>query len=341
MIGGNQSILLIGCGSVGTIAALNLETGGHATVSAVLRSNFEAVQTRGFLIESCDHGSIQSWRPTNVLKEIPKADDAAPFDYIVCTTKNIADVSPTTAELLKPAVTRGHTVIVLIQNGLNIEKPFFEAFPKNIILSGVSLIGANEPRPGEICQDFPDTLFIGPFHNAALSAEEERKAAQDFVKIYSAGGKTKCEYSPDVGWTRWRKLVYNACLNPICAITGLDTGRIRLADGAIEGLVRPAMEEIREAASASGYILPEDIADSMIEMDPLDMYLPPSMLSDVRKGNLIEVENILGEPLREGKKLGVAMPTLQVLYHLCRAIQWKNKQMKGLVEIPPKGSFVK
>lgn len=66
------------------------------------------------------------------------------------------------------------------------------------------------------------------------------------------------------------------------------------------------------------------------------MYLPPSMLSDVRKGNFIEYENIIGEPLREGEKLGVPMPTLRVLYHLCQAIQWKNKELKGLVNVPPK-----
>ena len=55
-----------------------------------------------------------------------------------------------------------------------------------------------------------------------------------------------------------------------------------------------------------------------------------------RKGNFIEFENILGEPLREGEKLGVSMPTLKVLYGLCKAIQWRTKEEKGMVDIPPK-----
>lgn len=326
---------------MGAIAALNLEAGG-SKVTVVLRSNFNVVSTEGYTIESCDHGSIKNWRPHSVLNQIPDVKEQAspPFDYIVCTTKNVADVPPSLAELIGPAVTPGHTAIVLVQNGLNIEKPLIAAFPDNVIISGVSLIGANEPFPGTIHQDFPDTLYIGAFPNLKISPQQTEMVAKDFVDLYARGGKTKCEYSSDVGWTRWRKLVYNACLNPICAITGLDTGRIRLADGAVEGLVRPAMEEIRAAAAASGHVLPEDVAHNMIEMDPLNMYLPPSMLSDVRKGNFIEYENILGEPLREGKALGVPMPTVQVLYHLCRAIQWRNKEAKGLVEIPPKGNFV-
>jgi ketopantoate reductase len=57
-------VLLIGCGGVGTIAALNLETGGRAEVHAVLRSNFEKVTELGFCIQSCDHGEIKGWRPS-------------------------------------------------------------------------------------------------------------------------------------------------------------------------------------------------------------------------------------------------------------------------------------
>jgi ketopantoate reductase len=54
------------------------------------------------------------------------------------------------------------------------------------------------------------------------------------------------------------------------------------------------------------------------------------------QGNFIEFENLLGEPLREGKKAGLTMPTLEVLYQLAKAIQWRNKEARGLVEVPKK-----
>lgn len=237
----NASVLLVGGGSVGAIAALNIESSRRAAVTIVCRSNFQAVQDLGYSIESCDHGSLRGWRPSSVVYGVPDVTDRAQFDYVVCVTKNISDVPPSVSDLIKPAVTPGKTIIVLVQNGLNIEEPLLAAFPANIVLSGVSLIGANEPEAGFIQHDFPDTLFVGPFRNPNRDPADEKAAAEDFVRIYSAGGKTVCSYNADVGWTRWRKLVYNACLNPICAITGLDTGRIRLADGAVEGLVRPAM----------------------------------------------------------------------------------------------------
>jgi ketopantoate reductase len=173
---------------------------------------------------------------------------------------------------------------VLLQNGLNIEKPFLASHPSTPVLSGVSLIGSAEPSPGQIVHDEPDKLFIGAFENPNIDASIAQERAKEFVKIYSAGGKTQCTYSPNVLHDRWKKLVYNACLNPICAITALDTGRIRLADGALDGLVRPAMREIIAAAkAAAGVELADDIVEWTIEMDPLESYLKPSMQQDLEK----------------------------------------------------------
>lgn len=59
-----KSVLIIGGGSVGAIAALNLEAGGLASVTVVLRSNFNVVKEQGYTIESCDHGSLKQFRPS-------------------------------------------------------------------------------------------------------------------------------------------------------------------------------------------------------------------------------------------------------------------------------------
>jgi glutamate dehydrogenase/leucine dehydrogenase len=59
----NATVLLVGAGGVGTIAALNLTLGGQAAVTTVLRSNYTKVTSEGFHIKSIDHGEIKGWRP--------------------------------------------------------------------------------------------------------------------------------------------------------------------------------------------------------------------------------------------------------------------------------------
>ncbi|KAF7196939.1 hypothetical protein HII31_01857 [Pseudocercospora fuligena] len=320
------NVLLVGGGGVGTIAALNLEAGGLAKVTMVLRSNYQHVKEHGYSIESEDHGSISGWKPTEVVNKVPdtRSDSTPIFDFVILATKNIPGNGMSLVDILRPAVTNG-TSILLLQNGLNIEKPFISAFAENIILSGISMMGSREIETGVIQHIGHDSSLIGAFHGQQVQESVGIQNAHHFCDMYSAAGKATCVYDSDVSRSRWRKLVYNACFNPICAITGLDTGSIRLADDAVEKLVRPAMEEIRACAAAAGHELPEDIADMILDVDPIEMHYVPSMLEDLRRGNLIEYENILGEPLRTGQRLGVPMPTISFLYSICKAIQWKMK----------------
>ncbi|KAJ5051607.1 uncharacterized protein L3040_001382 [Drepanopeziza brunnea f. sp. 'multigermtubi'] len=329
------NVLLVGSGGVGTMAAYNLEAGGLATVTAVLRSNYQAVLDNGFSITSLDHGEIKAWKPTTLINAIPKAGKDTPaFDFIVVTTKNIADIQPTVAELIAPAVTEGQTTIVLLQNGLNIEKPLIAAFPRNAVLSGVSLIGATEISHGVIVHDDADRLVVGAFTNPNIPVLTSVTAAKRFVEIYGASGKVVCTHDENVGFVRWRKLVYNACYNSACSVVRTDTSRMRYYKFPIEEVVRPLMLEIIAIAKAAGHDLPEDIADAMIHCDPEDTFFKPSMQQDTEKGNFTEFENIVGEPLREAEKLGVPAPNLRMMYGLLKILQWKTKETKGLVKLP-------
>ena len=43
----------------------------------------------------------------------------------------------------------------------------------------------------------------------------------------------------------------------------------------------------------------------------------------------MEMETIVGEPVREAQRLGVPVPTLQTIYGLLRGLQVKTKEAKG------------
>ena len=174
------------------------------------------------------------------------------------------------------------TVVVLLQNGLNIEKPFFEEFPSNIVLSGVSYTGCEESSRGVIEQSHHDILTIGAFHNPKLDRAAEQAAAHDFIFRYSAGGRTNCTYVDNVEHSRWKKLIYNASLNPISAILRTTAGVMRQS-GVTEALARPVMGEIVAVAAAKGYHFPSTIIEETIERDPVDSQFRPSMCVDISK----------------------------------------------------------
>lgn len=59
----STKVLLVGCGAVGTMCAFTLQNSRLAEVTAVLRSNFDIVESSGFHIRSVDHGEIWNWKP--------------------------------------------------------------------------------------------------------------------------------------------------------------------------------------------------------------------------------------------------------------------------------------
>lgn len=54
------------------MAAYALEKGGKASVTAVLRSNYKAVEDKGFDVNSIQHGTVKGWRPS-ASESIPHA----------------------------------------------------------------------------------------------------------------------------------------------------------------------------------------------------------------------------------------------------------------------------
>jgi 2-dehydropantoate 2-reductase len=281
-------VLIVGGGGVGTMAAYALESAGQAEVSMVLRSNFNAVKQSGFTIDSIQHGhDITGWRPSHLIEKVPSAQDASttPFDYIIVATKNIPDVKPTVIDIIEEAVTPGQTSILLLQNGLNIEKPIITRFPENVILSGVSLIGATETQHGVIRHDDTDDCKVGPFLGSGSRVQREvaEASARRLVDAYNACVKVNWEYDDDVPLTRWRKLLYNSSFNSVAAVIGMDTARMRMSEFVIDDLILPIMLEIKATAKAAGIDLPGGIEQKLIRVDPTDTAFVPSMGQDAVK----------------------------------------------------------
>lgn len=53
----------------------------------------------------------------------------------------------------------------------------------------------------------------------------------------------------------------------------------------------------------------------------------------------MELEVIVGEPVREAQRLGVPAPTLTTIYAILKTLQTKVRMRKGMVDLPPQRKY--
>lgn len=322
------NILLIGTGGVGTIVAYGINYVGKATLSVVVRRDYETVIKDGYNIDSVDYGSIKGWKPENVFANVEEAAHVK-YDFVVIATKNLPDITQL-EKLVEPVITPELTTIVLFQNGFDLARPFFAKFPQNICISGVSHIGSHN-HGGTITQTQKDKSLVSYFENPNLDKEVQEAKTKEFIALYS-NDRNDCTYFPDAKWYRYRKLVYNATLNTVAALSQVDTGRLFLSGG-LEAISIPLMKEVIAIAKADGVTLPNDVINAVVHSDDGDWF-QPSMLVDVKKGNPIELEVILGNLLTVAKELRVDTPKLSLIYELLKVVQYRLKENSGLFTLP-------
>jgi 2-dehydropantoate 2-reductase len=125
-------ILLIGTGAIGSFYAGKLWQAG-ARVTTLCRSDYEHVRNKGIRIKSVD-GDFHFY-PHSVIRNI--SDYGGKPDFIIVATKVLPgiDISSLIGKNIDPSAS-----IVLIQNGIDVEKPVASAFPENEIISALAFI---------------------------------------------------------------------------------------------------------------------------------------------------------------------------------------------------------
>ncbi|KAI3390973.1 hypothetical protein diail_8287 [Diaporthe ilicicola] len=319
-------ILIFGAGSIGGAYSYILSRAVPASnITVTCRSNYEAVSKNGFTVNSTLWGKGLNVKPSvarNVTEAV-EANAGNPFDYVIVTSKAL-NTTPSTAELIKPAVTTGSTTIVLIQNGIDTEGSFAKLYPENPILSTVVYLPATQTEPGVISHQEVELLHIGTYP-ASAPEQPHKAAARAFSDLLTAAGASS-KVHDDVQAERWSKLIVNASWNSICALTRcrdrllLD---VRNQSGAFRDFVRGVMLEIAATAQAYGHEgVNEELVDFQLGRAEVRQMpgIQPSMMADALAGRNMEVDAIVGNTVRLARDKGVATPMLQTIYFLASGL---------------------
>ncbi len=214
--------------------------------------------------------------------------------------------------LLRPCIRSKKTVIMLIQNGIDIESEIAAAFPDNQLLSAVAYIGGSRPAPAQVLQKGAERLEFGVYPKG-VSGEARALAA-----LWERSG-IRCTLMEDIAEARWRKLIWNLPFNPVSVLAGGADTR-QMCDGSeLEQLCFDLMLETVAVANACGVRLSRTDAEQQLKYTRTFPAYQTSMLQDVLAGKHVEVEAILGNMVRLARAHEISVPKAQACYALLRS----------------------
>lgn len=292
------NVLIVGAGAIGSFYGAILKRAG-CEVNVVMRSEYDAVTANGIKIDS-PLGDL-SYRPDHVYRD-GDSPERTP-DYLILCVKVLPGVDR--AALVRPWM-GDQTRLVLIENGLDIERELATAYPQNPLISCLAFIAASRTGPGEVHHKAYGRLVMGRFPEGV--DEHCRELAGLFIE-----GGIGVDLTEQVVGERWRKCLWNTPFNPLSVLAnGADTATILDTEGG-EDLIRAQMTEVMAVAAADGHPMPADLIDKNIAGT---RKMPPyknSMALDYLNNRPIELDAVLGNVVAIADHHGVPVPHLNTV----------------------------
>jgi len=303
-----QKFAVIGAGPVGCIVAAYLSKGGfEVTLCDVISDLLKPATDPGIIIEGAENLQQKVARTSTRIDSL--ADD--PPDVIFITVKANAN------SLIASAIEGFHRdgmYVVSWQNGIDTERVFSEALGNQAPLRAVVNYGCGLAGPAHVRM---------PFHHPPHYIQEldpvSRPAAVAIARVLTDCGLTT-EHTDQIVSMVWRKGILNACMNPVCAVTGLTMAQA-MTDPIVFKIVDALIKECVKIARANEIELGWEFYPHAIEYMSNAGAHKPSMLMDIEKNRLTEVDFINGKFVDYGKQAGIETPYNNTLQALVKGLE--------------------
>ncbi len=204
--------------------------------------------------------------------------------------------------------------VLTVQNGLGAEEIVRRHGPWPLV-SGVTFMSGTKHSDTHVEYILDTLTWLGPYGDTPFAVV--REAAE---LIVAAG--LKAEAFEDLRPAQWSKLIFNATVNTVAALTGLPhdfhfAAEERPSD--LGHLVHALIDEGKRVAAAAGVELREDPWEMNVLATKRGSAHYPSMLEDVEAHRPTEIELITGALVREAERVGVPVPLHEALYRLIKA----------------------
>ena len=298
-----ERVCVAGAGVIGSLFAGHLARVAEVSVLTRRQEHADALNEGGLRV---------SGRSDYDARVTAAADPAAlPEPQLVIVACKGTDLEPVAARLetFFPGA-----VVMTVQNGLGAEE-IVRRHGAWQLVSAVTFMSGTRHADSHVEYILDTPTWLGPYGDTPLEVVEE------IAELIRSSG-LKAEAFPDLRPTQWSKLIFNATVNAVAALTGLPhdphfAAEERLSD--LGFLVHDLIEEGKQVAAAAGIELREDPWEMNVLATKRGSAHYPSMLEDVEARRPTEIELITGALVREAQAHGVEAPLHTALYRLVTA----------------------
>jgi 2-dehydropantoate 2-reductase len=314
--------LIAGAGAIGAFIGARMAKAGFDVTLFARGPHLRAMQEHGVQVKGLDGDFVA--RPTIA----GSLEEVGPVDVVFLGVK--AHGLPNLAPQLKP-VLGADTAVVGTQNG--IPWWYFQGFggkwegtrlesidPGGVISSAIEsrrVIGsiiyfATEiTEPGVVQHIDGNRITLG--EPDGTRSDRSRQIAEALI---AAG--FRCPVTTHIRPEIWVKLLGNASLNPVSALTRATVAQM-VRDPGVRAVVRNIMQEVEAVSSNLGMELPISIDQRIAGAEKVGEH-KTSMLQDLEAGRPMELEALIGAVVELGERMGLPMPITQTVYSCARLL---------------------
>jgi 2-dehydropantoate 2-reductase len=204
--------------------------------------------------------------------------------------------------------------IMTVQNGLGAEE-VVRRHGDWPLVSAVTFMSGTRRDDTHVEYILDTETWLGPYESTPWALVEE------LAELIARSG-LKARAFRDLRPAQWSKLIFNATINTVAALTGLPHDGHFAAERGVEDLghlVRGLIDEGKSVAAAAGIELHEDPWEMNVLATRRGSAHFPSMLEDVEARRPTEIDLITGSLVREAERHGVPVPLHRTMYRLIKA----------------------
>jgi len=297
-----ERVCVAGAGVIGSLFAGHLAQVAEVSVLCRREDHARALNSDGLRV------SGKAELAARVTAAV-SADALPEPDLVIVATK---------ARGLEPALSAlagrwPRAAVMPVLNGLGAEA-VVRRYGEWPLISSVTFISGTKHSDTHVEYILDTETWLGPYEQTPFSLVQEAGA------LIARSG-LKMEVLPDLRPAQWSKLIFNATVNGVAALTGLahDFHFAQEDDVSSLGrLVHALVDEGTAVARAAAIELHDDPWEMNVLATQRGYAHVPSMLEDVEAGRTTEVELINGALVREGRRHDVETPRHEAVYALVR-----------------------